>query len=215
MLHQIIKERINIWGLSQVQVANSINTTPSQFGLYLRGEASLKNESLEKCLQILDINVETYHYRYQLAKEIAEIFLKREITSQAVLAMSKDQMVSTTGRKEVATLIDVNETELKAIIDAKLVDYESTYPHFRLMVAHLMNIGSKITVNKSSLSFCKLANDVDAFSLLSLGGLIGGALLSGPMLLGAFTNVASKLLMKTTFMAPWTLLSLLSLKRKK
>lgn len=212
MLYQIIKERINIWGLSQVQVANAISTTPSQFGLYLRGDASLKNESLEKCLQVLDINVDTYHYRYQLAKELAGIFLQRKLTSHDVLEMSKNQMVSATGRKEVATLIDVNETELKAIIDAKLVDYESTYPHFRLMVAHLMNMGDKVTVNKSSISFALLVRDLDV-SLTA--GFFGKLLLSGPMMIGAFANVAAEMFMKVSFMAPWALLTLFSLKKKK
>ena len=46
MLRQIVQERIHLAGISQAKVAEEIQSTPTQLSLYLRGEASLNNESL-------------------------------------------------------------------------------------------------------------------------------------------------------------------------
>ena len=104
MLKDIINERIELSIATQAEIAQSVGTTPAQISLYLRGKASLNNDALENCLTELNINVETYHNRYVLAKEIAYILKKQNISSSEILNITKDELIEITNKKELRFL---------------------------------------------------------------------------------------------------------------
>ena len=186
MLHKIIQERIFLAGISQAKVAEEIHTTPIQLSLYLRGEASLNNKSLERCIEVLDININVYHNRFEMAKIVASQMIKSKI--QIVMNLSKIQMINITGIEDLDTLLDVDASTLERIIKCGLVDYEGTYPFFRMMVAHIMQLGDKATTKKAMNSWITLSsitNSIDKTNLLL--GIASGVLVLGTLMQAAIT----------------------------
>lgn len=115
MLRDIINERIELSIATQADIAQSIGTTPAQISLYLRGKASLNNEALEKCITELNVNVEIYHARYALAKRIAVILKKENISSEELLNITKEELIEITKIESLKFLMDVTAEELKDI----------------------------------------------------------------------------------------------------
>ena len=187
MLRQIVQERIHLAGISQAKVAEEIQSTPTQLSLYLRGEASLNNESLERCIEILDININTYHKRYEIAKKIATQFSEKNISVEAIMSMDKKMMIHLTGIEAIDTLLDVSTSELEKMIKYGLVDYESTYPFFRIMVAHIMQLGDKVTSKKAMNSWITLSNTTNAIGKGTLLGIAGGVFVLGALMQAAIT----------------------------
>ena len=184
MLHKIIQERIFLAGISQAKVAEEIHTTPIQLSLYLRGEASLNNKSLERCI----ININVYHNRFEMAKIVASQMIKSKIPIEEVMNLSKIQMINITGIEDLDTLLDVDASTLERIIKCGLVDYEGTYPFFRMMVAHIMQLGDKATTKKAMNSWITLSsitNSIDKTNLLL--GIASGVLVLGTLMQAAIT----------------------------
>lgn len=182
MLRDIINERIELSIATQADIAQSIGTTPAQISLYLRGKASLNNEALEKCITELNVNVETYHARYALAKRIAVILKKENISSQELLNITKEELIEITKIESLKFLMDVTAEELKDIVSSNIIDYESTYPFFRVLVCHIMNIGENPTPKTSALSFDKLTASLPSLANMLSNIPILGAIASSSII---------------------------------
>lgn len=215
MLKDIINERIELSIATQAEIAQSVGTTPAQISLYLRGKASLNNDALENCLNELNINVETYHNRYVLAKEIACILKKENISSNEILNITRDELIEITDKKELRFLIDVSADELKDIVSSNIIDYESTYPFFRVLVSHIMNLGENPSPKISALSFDKITTQLPTLSNMLanipvIGALAGSSIIKvGRLMEDAYKNFGKK----GGFLSPLLSLTYESLKK--
>ena len=160
-LRDVIQDRIALTGVSQAKLSETISTTPAQLSLYLRGKASLNNEALESLISALDINVASYNKRFQLAKDIAHFFNVEKVPMNVVLKMKHEDMILTTGKAELKYLVDVNAEEFKYIVASGIIDFEGTYPFFRVMVAQLMNVGEKPTAKTITESILEVAKKLE------------------------------------------------------
>lgn len=165
-LRDVIQDRIALTGVSQAKLSETICTTPAQLSLYLRGKASLNNEALESLISALDINVASYNKRFQLAKDIAHFFNVEKIPMNVVLKMKHEDMILTTGKAELKYLVDVNAEEFKYIVASGIIDFEGTYPFFRVMVAQLMNVGEKPTAKTITESILEVAKKIPSINQL-------------------------------------------------
>ena len=94
--------------------------------------------------------------------------------------MTKQQLIELSGKEELDSLPDMDADRLEKLIKSGLVDYEGTYPFFRMTVAHLMQMGEKPTPKKTigSLSAMGLLlGPVGCFAagVIGLGILMQGA----------------------------------------
>lgn len=214
MLYKIIQERILLAGTTQAKVAETIGATPAQFSLYLRGKAALNNESIENCLTALDINVEVYHKRLLFAKEVAEELSNYNLNDSELLTMTKSKMKSLLSKDKgrlLHYLIEVDDFEFKEIVESGIIDYEGTFSFFRILVAHIIQLGEKptpkVTVKSLSSLLCALPVVGGAFAIaapISMG-LLGASSLG---------YVAFNIFKKNTFLSPLLSLTYQSLKKK-
>lgn len=215
MLKDIINERIELSIATQAEIAQSVGTTPAQISLYLRGKASLNNDALENCLTELNINVETYHNRYVLAKEIANILKQQNISSDEILNITRNELIEITNKKELRYLVDVTADELKDIVSSNIIDYESTYPFFRVLVSHIMNLGENPSPKISALSFDKITTQLPTLSNMLanipvIGALAGSSIIKvGRLMEDAYKNFGKK----GGFLSPLLSLTYESLKK--
>lgn len=159
-------------GVSNEQLAKETGATPSQLSLFFKGEgASLKTKELDKCLEVLDINIGIYSERYNLACKAANI-LKDKYKVKDVLTFTKEQMVKATGLKEIELFIDCNKDEFERIKISKIADKEATFPFFKSLVLKSMGITGTNTMNDNAKSIKNL--------FLAAG--IGSAIISSPIL---------------------------------
>ena len=101
--------------------------------------------------------------------------------------MDKKMMIHLTGIEAIDTLLDVSTSELEKMIKYGLVDYESTYPFFRIMVAHIMQLGDKVTSKKAMNSWITLSNTTNAIGKGTLLGIAGGVFVLGALMQAAIT----------------------------
>ncbi|MBD5427018.1 MAG: helix-turn-helix transcriptional regulator [Treponema sp.] len=186
-------------GLTQAKLAEMSDCTPNQMGVFLKGTGFLNKSSLEKCLSALGVRLDVYANRYKLAQKAAKSL--RDIDKEDIMEMSKEEMATQTGLKEILALFDVSEKELDAIIDSQIVDYECTYPFFQAMVLHLMQVGEDPTPKKVEMSFSDLVKILPIVSfipVLGIAGIIGmaaGALFGTKNNISTITNAFTPLLM--------------------
>ena len=79
MIEQIIKKRMNLLGLTQKELADKAGLTTAQISLFFNGSSTLNQKSLESLLSILDLNIEMYEKRFELAKKAAATFIEKEL----------------------------------------------------------------------------------------------------------------------------------------
>jgi transcriptional regulator with XRE-family HTH domain len=72
MIREIIKKRLSLSGAPQAELAEIVGINPAQMSLYLSGKSSLSHEYLEKLLVQMDINLNYYNERLELAEETAK-----------------------------------------------------------------------------------------------------------------------------------------------
>lgn len=179
MIETIIKNRMALGGLTQAKLAEISGSTPTQIGLFLKGEAFLSKPSLEKSLSALGINIDIYEKRFQLALKAANKL--KNLKVEEVLKMSKQEMASKSGIQEIVFLFDVSERELDAMVASGIVDYEGTFPFFKAMVLHLMQIGDRPTpkvVEKSFSNLLGICAESPAFALFGVTGIFAMAVSS-------------------------------------
>lgn len=158
-------------GLTQAKLAEISGSTPTQIGLFLKGNAFLSKASLEKVFSALGVNIDIYEKRFQLALKAANK-LKRFKTDE-VLKMTKREMAIKTEIPEIMCLFDVEEQEMDAIVASGIVDYEGTFPYFKATVLHLIQIGEKSTPKVVEKSFSTLLGTSSLGSAFVLFGVTG------------------------------------------
>ena len=201
MIESIVKDRMCLAGITQAKLAEMSDCTATQMGIFLKGEGFLNKTSLEKCLSVLGIRVDIYDKRFRIAQKAATILKGRK--TEEIIAMKKETMASLTGLKEILCLFDVSEEELDKIVSSGIVDYEGTYPYFKAMVLHLMQIGEKCTPKMVETSFSNLAKIgaiAPAIPLLGISSAIGiatGLLLGNKMYKSLSSNALTPLMVLT------------------
>ena len=188
MVEEIVKNRMSLAGLTQAKLAEMSDCTATQMGLFLKGAGFLNKTSFEKCMAVLGVRLDIYDKRFQLAQKAA-LKLKR-FKSDEVIAMPKSEMASVTGIPEISSLFDVSEEELDNIVSSGIVDYEGTYPYFKAMVLHLIQVGEKASPKSVEKSFsklaaaCVIAPAIPAIGIASVFGIASAIGIATGLLLG-------------------------------
>lgn len=145
MISELIKKKMMYSNLTQANLAEKIGTSPTQLGLFLRGEgASLPTKTLERCFELMEINLDTYSRLCDSALKVASILKSRGDDIEKVLRMSKSDIILLTNAVEVKYLIDItDEKEIDLLRETGIVDYQMTFPYYKSMVVFLMSYDSK------------------------------------------------------------------------
>lgn len=175
MLPEVIKERMEVVGLTQAKLASTIGCTPTQLGLFIKGEASLNRECIDNCFKILGINIDAISKRIDLAKRASTLLASW--TVEEVSEMSKSDMIVKTGIKEIGALPDVSKEDFELMVSSEIADYESTFVYFKAMVMHFMQIGDKCTPKIVESSFNNLARAFISQPFVPLLGLGVGSII--------------------------------------
>lgn len=199
MIHDVIADKLKMSGMTQANLARLIETSPTQLGNYLKGQGSLTEKSLNKCFDILEINIERYRNIYQVAQNASEILKKKGCDFEEVIRMSKMELVRITGIEQIKQFEDVySEEEYEDIIKYNIIDYQSTFPYFKTLVVYFMNTGEKITT-KSNASTWTLLFGTLALSTVVAGpvGLLASGIRAGiSAAIGAVGGVALSSILK-------------------
>ncbi|MBO5016678.1 MAG: helix-turn-helix transcriptional regulator [Bacteroidaceae bacterium] len=179
MLRDIVKQRLVLSGFSQNELAELVGCTPAQISLYLSGKSSLNNELLEKILHQLDINLNVYSNRLDLAKRVAEELVGKKSPAEVVY-LSKTEMIQLSGIKEVKYLVDVKSAEeFNEAVNSGLIDADNYYVHFRMIVAHILQLKEgEITAKRSRQSVTQLNKTTGAVVLGALAAIGAGVLIA-------------------------------------
>ena len=171
-ISEIINDRIKSSGKSQAEIAKEIGTTPSQLGLFLKGEASLTRRSMNRCLEVLNIDLMMYKRRNDLAKRIAKALKSKRITD--VGNLTKEDIIALTGEKALRLFREEDEQRFKEIKDSGYIDPESTYNYMKGLISFYLAAPDvdKITNNQAQSTFEKVA---------PLAGLAAAALAATPI----------------------------------
>lgn len=171
-ISEIINDRIKSSGKSQAEIAKEIDTTPSQLGLFLKGEASLTRKSMNRCLEVLNIDLMMYKRRNDLAKRIAKALKSKRITD--VGNLTKEDIIALTGEKALRLFREEDELRFKEIKDSGYIDPESTYNYMKGLISFYLAAPDvdKITNKQAQSTFEKVA---------PLAGLAAAALAATPI----------------------------------
>lgn len=171
-ISEIINDRIKSSGKSQAEIAKEIDTTPSQLGLFLKGEASLTRKSMNRCLEVLNIDLMMYKRRNDLAKRIAKALKSKRITD--VGNLTKEDIIALTGEKALRLFREEDEQRFKEIKDSGYIDPESTYNYMKGLISFYLAAPDvdKITNKQAQSTFEKVA---------PLAGLAAAALAATPI----------------------------------
>lgn len=201
---------MELTGLTQTKLAESIGTSQSQVALFLKGKSSLSKDSLEKCFTLIGINVEIYRYRFELAKEIADRFKQEGYSIEDVIHMSKNTMAKICSNDEILLLRDVDAEKFEKMLRSKIVDYEETFPHFKSLIMFLMNSSGKRTETAYHKNLTELASTKTMLSALKASSALGtiGLLLPGLSALTLLISAAMNILgdnnkINSSFMLPF------------
>lgn len=200
MIEQVIKKRMELAGITQASLAESSGTTPSQMGLFLKGKATLNRETLDKCLESLGINLNIQKKRAELASQVA---LKlKNLSLEEIKSLTKEEMAKLSGFDKIVALPDVDLKEFENMVKSGIVDYESTFPFFKVLVMHYHYTGTKITGRTAKDSFNTIISLSAGAFVSGAVGLIGGLLLS-PIAMAANKLLDKKILSQSSINA-WT-----------
>ena len=171
-ISEIINDRIKSSGKSQAEIAKEIDTTPSQLGLFLKGEASLTRKSMNRYLEVLNIDLMMYKRRNDLAKRIAKALKSKRITD--VGNLTKEDIIALTGEKALRLFREEDEQRFKEIKDSGYIDPESTYNYMKGLISFYLAAPDvdKITNKQAQSTFEKVA---------PLAGLAAAALAATPI----------------------------------
>lgn len=176
MISEVIKQRMEGIGLTQAKLSEAIDCTPTQLGLFLKNEASLNKNALDKCFKILGIPIETTMKRQELANKAATMLKGNSI--ELVASMSKDDMIRKTNIAEIAALPIVSKEEFELMVSSGVADYESTFQYFKALVLFFMHSPDKQTPKSAEKSLSALAAVLIAapfMPFLGVGTVIGAA----------------------------------------
>lgn len=146
MIEKLIKERMQVIGMTQAKLAEMVGCTPTQLGLFLKSEASLNRESLDKCLKVVGINLDVDLKRIETARLAASRLA--DIPLSEIKNMGRHTMTKMTQLDALECLPDPNEAEFEKMVSFGIIDYEATFPFFKSLVLHFRNIGETIRPRK-------------------------------------------------------------------
>ena len=212
MIEQIIKKRMNLLGLTQKELADKAGLTTAQISLFFNGSSTLNQKSLESLLSILDLNIEMYEKRFELAKKVAATFIEKELKSEDVCVMSKSLMAKESGESAIMLFYDIEEKYVNEIVKTRIVDYESTFAFFKAMVIQMMTSNLKFTGSAYSTSWNKLTSKKQPFaaSIATAAAVMGPIL---PLGLLGLSVLGMSLFAKTSLVTPFEILAKSMLKR--
>lgn len=177
MIEKLIKERMQVIGLTQAKLAEMVCCTPTQMGLFLKSEASLNRESLDKCLKVVGINLDIDLKRTKIARLAASRL--SDIPLVEIKNMGRHTMARITKIEAVECLPDPNESEFEKMVSSGIIDYEATYPFFKALVLHFRNVGeNNFTPKTAQNSLESIAKTIPIASAVMAGAtMLNGALL--------------------------------------
>lgn len=204
MIQKIIEKRMNLLGLSQKDLAEKAELTASQVSTFLNG-STLNQKAIEKVLMVLDIDLEMYEKRFDLAKTTAERLKSNKVPVDDVIKMSKAQMARECEEPDISLFFDIKEKDASLMIEKGLVDYESTFVFFKAMVIQMMNSDMKFTNSDFNRSWDKILRSADLATDFKKSMPIASLILLGP--LGWMIAACVMLFSKYTLSMPLKILS--------
>ena len=170
MIERIIKQRMDLIGKTNAEVANAIGCSSTQLGIFLNGKGFLNQKALEKCLELTGINLNLYQHRFDVACEVAQKLINLNVDVSQVVEMSQQEMTSESGVQEVMSFLDVSKSEkFDEIYNNEIVDVESTFPYFKIIVLQLMQSGLKTTPKKAEKALDDLAKIFSNVNFVLMG----------------------------------------------
>lgn len=169
MISDVLKDRMEVIGLTQAKLAEAIGCTPTQLSLFFKGEASLNRSALDKCFKILGISFETLSNRIALAKRVADHL--KDSSIETVVMMSRTKMMSVTMIPEITAFPEVTKEEFDMMVKSRVADYESTFPYFKAMVLYFKNSPEKQTPKTAEKSLIRLASALIAVPVINVFGI--------------------------------------------
>lgn len=176
MIPEVIKDRMEVVGLTQAKLSEAAGCSPTQLSLFLKDEASLNRTALDKCFDTLGISLTSISNRIRLARQVAKLLDSYSV--EEIAALDRTKMIKITGLKELIALPEVTEDEFEMMVSSEIADYESTYPYFKSLVLHFRQLPSKITPKAVESSLNLLAGTLIALPFLpflGIGTVIGAA----------------------------------------
>lgn len=194
MIEKLIKERMQVIGLTQARLAELVGCTPTQLGLFLKSEASLNRESLDKCLKVVGINLDVNLKRIETARLAASRLVDFPLSE--IKNMGRHTMSKITQIDALDCLPDPNESDFEKMVSSGIIDYEATYPFFKSLVLHFRNLGDNNLTPKTVQT--SLETIAKALPLGIKGTAVAGAVLfSGALLPVSLIGVAIGSLMNS------------------
>lgn len=161
---------MDLIGKTNAEVANAIGCSSTQLGIFLNGKGFLNQKALEKCLELTGINLNLYQHRFDVACEVAQKLINLNVDVSQVVEMSQQEMTSESGVQEVMSFLDVSNGEkFDEIYNNEIVDVESTFPYFKIIVLQLMQSGLKTTPKKAEKALDDLAKIFSNVNFVLMG----------------------------------------------
>jgi len=161
---------MDLIGKTNAEVANAIGCSSTQLGIFLNGKGFLNQKALEKCLELTGINLNLYQHRFDVACEVAQKLINLNVDVSQAVEMSQQEMTSESGVQEVMSFLDVSNGEkFDEIYNNEIVDVESTFPYFKIIVLQLMQSGLKTTPKKAEKALDDLAKIFSNVNFVLMG----------------------------------------------
>ena len=148
-ISEVIIARMKSKGIPKARVAKRIGATPSQFGRFLDGKASLSRESMNKCFEVLGFDLMIYKKRDDLARETAKLLKSLDIDK--ISKLTKDQIIALTGKNELRFFVEVSRNDYIEMMKSDYVDHESTYNYMKELIDFYLKVRNidKITLSET------------------------------------------------------------------
>lgn len=156
---EVIKKRLELMGMSQAEFARCASTTPAQMGIFLQGKGSLSTDRLNKSFDLLGINLSLYSERINLAKEVADYLLSKNVSS--IDNWTKNELAEFAKRRSIIFFYDVqSEEEYNELMKSGIIDIECTYPYFKALVSYYLSLNNTAnpTASQAEQALSKLLN---------------------------------------------------------
>ena len=155
---EVIQKRLEMMGMSQAQFAELVSATPAQMSIFLHGNGSLSMGSLNKCLDMVGVNLSLYSERMKFAKEVADYLLSKNVSS--IDNWTKKDLATFTQKESLLLLFDVqSQEEYIKLEESGIIDIESTFPYFKALVSYYLSLNAvKPTASQAEQALLKLQN---------------------------------------------------------
>lgn len=176
MISEVIKDRMEVVGLTQAKLSEVVGCSATQLSLFLKDEASLNRASLDKCFETLGISLTAISNRIRMARQAAKLLDSYSV--EEIAALDRAKMIKITGLEELIALPEVTKDEFEMMVTSGIADYEATYQYFKSLVLHFRQLPSKITPKAVESSLNLLAGALIALPFLpflGIGTVIGAA----------------------------------------